>query len=213
MQFAYLQRFLELGYRADFVPRIEGVNIEGEREEVLDRLHPIHEERVLALGFQKQQWAQAQQVHGTGIAVVNGGGLEYGVDGLLSDTRGVCLGIYVADCAAVYLCDQEQKAMGLVHSGKKGTQGNIVGRAIRGMQEHFGSRPQDVIMGISPCIRPPDYEEDFALEIKEQGLQAGIVEEHIIDSGLSTAQRLDIFYSYRVEKGKTGRMLALLGFI
>jgi hypothetical protein len=66
-----------------------------------------------------------------------------------------------------------------------------------------------VIAQLSPCIRPPHYEIDFAAEIVRQCRDAGLNEVH--DSGVCTACDLQRYYSYRAEKGRTGRMLALLG--
>ena len=62
-----------------------------------------------------------------------------------------------------------------------------------------------------PCIRPPDYETDFAAQIREQCAECGVPQEAVVDSEVSTASDLERYYSYRVEKGKTGRMLAMLG--
>ncbi|PYL69986.1 MAG: hypothetical protein DMF22_10430, partial [Verrucomicrobia bacterium] len=62
---------------------------------------------------------------------------------------------------------------------------------------------------LSPCIRPPHYELDFAAEIVRQCRALGVKEIH--DPAVCTACDLDCYYSYRAEKGKTGRMLALLG--
>jgi copper oxidase (laccase) domain-containing protein len=61
---------------------------------------------------------------------------------------------------------------------------------------------------LSPCIRPPHYEIDFAAEIVRQCRAAGV--NHVHDCNICTACDLARYYSYRVEKGKTGRMLALL---
>ena len=96
----------------------------------------------------------------------------------------------------------------MVHSGKKGTELSIVSKAIREMSAKFGSDPGDLIVQLSPCIRPPHYEVDFAAAIVEQCRAAGVKKVH--DSGVCTACHLDLYYSYRAEKGKTGRMLALL---
>ncbi len=63
-------------------------------------------------------------------------------------------------------------------------------------------------MQLSPCIRPPHYEIDFAADIVRACRERGVVNVH--DSGVCTACHLDRYYSYRAEKGKTGRMLALL---
>lgn len=70
--------------------------------------------------------------------------------------------------------------------------------------------PSNLIAVISPCIRPPHYEEDIPTAIKAQLIEAGVPEEQIHDSGLDTADTKR-FYSYRMEKGQTGRMLALFG--
>jgi hypothetical protein len=83
--------------------------------------------------------------------------------------------------------------------------------AIRAMQQHFGTRPENLVAQLSPCIRPPAYEVDFAAAIRLQANEAGLREENIHDDGICTSSDRQRFYSYRIEKGKTGRMLALLG--
>jgi copper oxidase (laccase) domain-containing protein len=79
------------------------------------------------------------------------------------------------------------------------------------MRERFGSNPAELIVQLSPCIRPPHYEIDFASNIVEQCRAAGVRQIH--DSGVCTACDINRYYSYRAEKGKTGRMLALLGLV
>ncbi len=66
-----------------------------------------------------------------------------------------------------------------------------------------------MIVRLSPCIRPPHYEVDFASEIIRQSRALGV--QHIHDSGTCTAGDLGRYYSYRAEKGRTGRMLAVIG--
>ncbi|MEC9055339.1 MAG: laccase domain-containing protein, partial [Verrucomicrobiota bacterium] len=135
-----------------------------------------------------------------------------GADGLLTSGRdGVLLGIYVADCAAVYLCDRRTGALGLVHSGRRGTEQAIALRALEIMAAEYGSQAKDIEAAISPCIRPPRYEVDFAPLIVEQLQGAGVPPQQVKMSGECTGENVEEFYSYRVERGKTGRMLALLG--
>lgn len=168
------------------------------------------------LGFSWAKLQLAEQVHGSDLACVTQalGGLETlpDVDGLLTNRPGILLGIVVADCCAVSLVDPVHRALALVHSGKRGTEGNITGKAIETMATHFKSRPEDLIVQLSPCIRPPHYEVDFAAVIRSQAAAAGVPGSHIHDDGLCTASDPDRFYSYRRESGKTGRMLALLGY-
>jgi len=134
------------------------------------------------------------------------------VDGLICSGVSDCvLAIYVADCAAVWLYDKENCHRSLIHSGKAGTAGNIVSNTIKSMKKCLGVEPSNLIAVISPCIRPPHYEEDIPTAIKAQLIEAGVPEEQIHDSGLDTAADTKRFYSYRMEKGQTGRMLALFG--
>jgi copper oxidase (laccase) domain-containing protein len=134
-----------------------------------------------------------------------------GCDGIITNQRRVALGIYVADCCAVYIVDPKTRAIGLVHSGRKGTELGVVTNAINQMVDRFSSNPANMIVQLSPYIRPPHYEIDFAAEIMRQSRAFGVKEIH--DSGICTACDLDSYYSYRAEKGKTGRMLALLGLM
>jgi copper oxidase (laccase) domain-containing protein len=206
------------GIHAAWVERIPDIATEADREEVMCRLLPAHQKAVrnLAKGS-PHAWWRAEQIHDTEVAVVPGApqipyadGLPVvpGVDGLISHQDNTLLSIYVADCGAIWLVDRRTRAIGLLHSGKKGTEGNILQRAVNTMTKRFGSNPSDLIAILSPCIRPPDYEVDFAVEIGRQAARAGIG--NFIDSGLNTASDLSRFYSYRKESGKTGRMMALL---
>ncbi len=196
-----------------FTRRIPGIHVSHDKAEALKRLESAHLEIRNAIGIGDWPLLTAQQIHGDKIACVNAmveTDREFsGCDGIITNQRGVTLGIYVADCCAVYLVDRKQRAAALIHSGKKGTNLRIVSKAIAQMHEKFSIEPQDLIAQLSPCIRPPHYEVDFAADIIRQCQTAGLNEIH--DSGICTACNLDAYYSYRAEKGRTGRMLALLG--
>ena len=84
-------------------------------------------------------------------------------------------------------------------------------RAVARMGEEFGTDPADLVAAVAPCIRPPLYEVDIAAAIVGQLREAGVPDEAVTDSGMCTGAAVDRYYSYRVEKGATGRMLALLG--
>ena len=198
-----------------FVQRIPGIDVSVEKAEVLERLDAAHREIRHATGFGGWPLFTAQQVHGNKIAVIDSCsrgpvGREFPArDGIITNQRGVALGIYVADCCAVYIVDPKTPAIGLVHSGRKGTELGVATNAIKQMSERFGSDPAHLIVQLSPCIRPPHYEVDFSAEIIRQCRALDIQQIH--DSGTCTASDLNRYYSYRAEKGKTGRMLAVLG--
>ncbi|HYF36837.1 MAG TPA: laccase domain-containing protein, partial [Prosthecobacter sp.] len=189
------------------------IPVDAERHEVVERLWAWHRAQAVELGFSARTLCIAQQVHGAQVAVIDQPPPApiAGVDGILTAAPGLLIGIYVADCCAVYLADPVTGACGIVHSGKKGSELGIAGVALRLMAERFGARPQDVRVQLSPCIRPPAYEIDFAAQIRATCLSAGVQPHHFADCGLCTSQDLQRYYSYRMEKGRTGRMLALLG--
>lgn len=198
-----------------FTQRIPNIDVSHEKAEVLKRLTAAHDEIRHAIGMRDWPLCTAQQVHGDKIAVVDSishcpVSREFpSCDGIITNQRGVSLGIYVADCCAVYIVDSKTPAIGLVHSGRKGTEAGVVTNAIKQMSGRFGTDPADLIVQLSPCIRPPHYDIDFAAEIVRQCRALDVKEIH--DSRVCTACDLNRYYSYRAEKGKTGRMLALLG--
>jgi YfiH family protein len=204
--------------RHAFTQRIPGIDVSHDKAEVLKRLDAAHREIRNAIGVGDWPLFTAQQIHGNKIAVVDEVGSAQrsipirefpGCDGIITNQRDIALGVYVADCCAVYIVDPKTSAIGLVHSGRKGTELGVVPNAIQQMIDQFGSDPANMIIQLSPCIRPPHYEVDFAAEIARQCRAFDVKEIH--DSRICTACDLDRYYSYRAEKGKTGRMLALLG--
>ncbi len=205
------------GLGAKFLTRYHGVEVDNDKEATLQRLEPKHKQAVEEMGFRWEQCWRAEQVHGAEVAMVSaadvriGNGIIPGVDGLITQDRGEVLGIYVADCGAIYLADKVTGAIGLLHSGKKGTELEILAEALRRMNDEYGTEPENVVVALAPCIRPPAYEVDFANDIKRQAERLGIQEENFTDCGICTSSDLDSYYSYRVEQGSTGRMLALLG--
>ena len=196
------------GVNAAFVPRMAGIEVTTDRATALERLAPVHAEYLRGHGFDEACLATAEQVHGDVVAVATGAFLHGGADALVTGIRGLGLGIYVADCAAVYLADRKGRAVGLVHSGRAGTTKNIVGRTIALLGAEFAVDADDLVVEISPCIRPPLYETDFAAEIAAQAREAGVTD--VRDHAICTGQNVDRYYSYRVERGQTGRMLAVL---
>ena len=199
--------------RHAFIERIPGIDVSHDKAEALKRLDAVHREMRREIGMGDWPLLTAQQIHGDNIAIVDqpvASDKEFaGCDGIITSQKKIALGIHVADCCAVYIVDPKTPAIGLIHSGKKGTERAIISNAIQQMRKHFGSDPAELIVQLSPCIRPPHYEIDFAAQIVEQCRAAGVNAIH--DPGVCTACDVDRYYSYRAEKGKTGRMLALLG--
>ena len=79
-------------------------------------------------------------------------------DGLITDDANAVLGVTVADCMPIYLYDMATGARGLLHSGWRGT--GILGTAIGMLRDQFGSRPEDLMVTMGPCISVESYEVD-----------------------------------------------------
>ncbi len=209
-----------------FIGRVSDLDVHTDRVTALTRLARYHEQARRDLGFQGMPFVTAEQVHGNRVAIVDSSAAKPsasplhrigkpapipvvpGVDALITDQRNICLGIYVADCCAVYAVDTENNVIGLAHSGRKGTELGVVPAMLEQMHCAFGTDPAKVVVQLSPCIRPPHYEVDFAADIVRQCHEAGVGE--VVDCGSDTGAEPDRYYSYRMEKGQTGRMLALL---
>src|SRR5437762_9939905 len=172
--------------RHAFTRRIPGIDVSDDKAEVLKRLDAAHREIRNVIGVGDWPLLTAQQIHSNKIAVADEigpalradrgprgaaslPGREFpGCDGLITSQPGIALGVYVADCCAVYIVDPQTPAIGLVHSGRKGTELGVVTNAIRQMMDRFGSDPANMIVQLSPCIRPPQYETAFVADIDRQ---------------------------------------------
>ena len=196
-----------------FVKRIPEVAGDLDKAAALSALWPWHQGAVAALGFDPAQAFHAEQIHGSAVAAVTGDSPRWiaGADGLMTNQPGLMLGIHVADCAPVYLVDRRRRAIALLHSGRKGSEAGITRRALRQMAECYGSAAADVVVQLGPCIRPPLFEVDLAALIRRDALEAGVPPEQIHDCGSCTGAGVAQYYSYRLERGRTGRLLALLG--
>jgi copper oxidase (laccase) domain-containing protein len=199
--------------RAVFLQRVPGLDVKTDRETALQRLAGIQRETLDAAGFAQMRLAKASQTHSANVVRISSTDTfpVPDCDALVTTERHLCLGVYVADCAAVYVADRHGRGIGLAHSGRKGTELGIVPKTIAAVCAATGADPQDLIVQISPCIRPPHYEVDFAAEIRTQTAEAGVREIH--DCTSCTGSNLEKYYSYRKEARQTGRLLAALALI
>ena len=196
--------------RHGFIGRVPGLDVNVEREAALARLDEFHAAARTRAGLSDRVFITAEQVHGCEVAAVDFQTTApvADADGLVTADPRVCLGIHVADCGPVFLVDPERRVIALLYSGRRGSELGITTAAIGKMQREFGCDPVRLIVQLGPCIRPPLYETDFAAAILAQARAAGVRAVH--DCGACTGAHIGRYYSYRVERGKTGRLLAFL---
>jgi YfiH family protein len=157
-------------------------------------------------------------------------------DALITDSAGVSLLAFSADCPLVAVVDPERRAIGLAHASRKGTFGRIAARTVAAMDRLLGCRPQAMHAAIAPCIGPCCYEvgrdtlddapSGFARYViqRDGGLfldlweanadqlaEAGLPSDNIQRPSACTCCTTESFFSYRAAGGRTGRFGLLLG--
>ena len=197
-----------------------------------------------AVGFSTDDLILSKQTHTTNVLRVGrsdrGRGftrdMEWSdVDGFVTDERGCVLSTFYADCVPLYFADPVHKAIGLSHSGWKGTANGMGRVTVEKMTREFGTDPGDLLCGIGPSICQDSYEvgEDVAQYFKEEFLRkspekpgkyyldlwaanravlmsAGVKEENITLPNLCTACNSDLLFSHRASHGRRGNLGAFL---
>lgn len=203
-----------------------------------------------AVGSSIEHIVTPQQVHGERIVYVTEedrgrGAWNYAdaisdCDALITDRPNVALFLCFADCVPVLFVDPVNHAIGLSHAGWKGTAKKIGQKTLLQMQERFGTKPKDCLVGIAPSIGACCYEVDdyvvnefreeyssldtILIPSTEKGKyhldlwqanrlqleEIGVPSDNIAIADICTACNAKILFSYRAEQGKTGRIAALL---
>ena len=202
-----------------------------------------------ALDTRKEQFVCTDQTHTTNVIRVGKEDCGYGVtrqkpytdvDGLVTDEPGVVLSTFFADCVPLYFVDTVNRAIGLSHSGWRGTVGRMGQRTLEKMATEFGTNPKDIVAAVGPSICQDCYEvsEDVAEEfIKEFSghadeilinkgngkyqldlwktneivlIEAGVKKENIAVTNICTCCKPDLLFSHRASKGKRGNLGAFM---
>lgn len=131
-----------------------------------------------AVGFSVENIVTSDQTHTVNVRVITeadrGNGITKprpytDVDGMITNVPGLVLATFYADCVPLYFIDPVRKAIGLSHSGWRGTAAHIGAVTVRKMQEEYGSLPEDIYGAIGPSICQECYEvsEDVILEFQK----------------------------------------------
>ena len=120
------------------------------------------------LGITDDRLIMPHQVHNTRIATINDSFLHLsaaerqeeleGVDALMTNLPGVCIGVSTADCIPVLLYDADHQAVCAIHAGWRGTVKRIVEKSIAALIATYGTRPNDVYAQICPGISLESFE-------------------------------------------------------
>lgn len=120
-----------------------------------------------AIGFDCESLVCSDQTHTTNVRVMTEDDRGKGfvrpkdyrdVDGMVTNVPGLTLATFYADCVPLYLVDPVKRAIGLSHSGWRGTVGKIGKKTVEQMKEAYGSDPADIRAAIGPSICQDCYE-------------------------------------------------------
>ena len=145
----------------------ESMNLSFTRGDNEDAVRENYRRLSDAMGFSMGDIVTSDQTHTTNVHVVTetdrGNGITKprpytDVDGMITNVPGVVLCTFYADCVPLYFVDPVHKAIGLSHSGWRGTVGKIGKVTIEKMAEQFGSDPEEIFTAIGPSICQDCYE-------------------------------------------------------
>ena len=155
-----------------------------------------------------------------------------GIDAVMTNLPGVCIGVSTADCIPVLLYDTQRRIAAAVHAGWRGTVARIVEKSLIRMTEWYGTHPQDIVAQIGPGISLTSFEvgdevydtfqeagfemsliskkyEKWHIDLPQcnrlQLLECGVSEQNISLSSICTYQQHDTFFSARrlgIESGR-----------
>ena len=199
------------------------------------------------LGTDPEHMVASKQTHTTNIHLVTkadaGNGITRpsvydDIDGLATDIPGIALVTFYADCVPLYFVDPVHRAIGLAHSGWRGTVAGMGACMVRYMQEHFNSRPEELVAAIGPSICVDCYEvseevaeqfrEGFPEDVLQPGkapgkyqldlwkanqsilLRVGIPPEHMAVTNVCTCHNPEYLFSHRASHGQRGNLAAFL---
>ena len=138
------------------------------------------------------------------------------VDGLMTDERGIVLVTYYADCVPLFFVDVRNKAVGLAHSGWRGTAAGMGRQMVSAMRESYGTAPEELLVAIGPSICRDCYEvgEDVAARFMEEA-DKGVFKPEVVTRGTRSGKyQLDLWEANRqvfIEAGVDAAQITLPG--
>ena len=186
-----------------------------------------------SLSISKDRLAIPQQTHSSNVKRVFEPGHYEDCDALITDVPNLFLTLSVADCCPIFAYDGARSAVGIAHAGWSGTQHAIAQRLIDEFASSFGSDPSDLLVALGPSIGPccykvgDDLREVFDPSLfrqsgvehyldlweanRRQLVAAGLKASSIFVSRVCTSCGPELFFSHRRDRGRTGRMMAVIG--
>ncbi len=170
----------------------------------------------------------ATQVHQDKVAIIRvaqGSSRVSNVDALITNQPGVALLIKLADCQGIFLCDVKNKVIAAIHNGWRGSVLNIISKTVKIMEDEFKTHPKDIWAAISPSLGPccaefKDYRTLLPKSFWQYKMSGNLfnwweISCHQLENAGVPRRQIEVaqictvcnsnFFSYRRDRGKTGR--------
>ena len=184
----------------------QGLNI-GAHRDAFENVEKNYGLLADALGFDPKRLVLANQIHGNtvrAVTAVDARGLDHldypQCDGLITNTPGVGLVVFTADCTPVLLFDPVTGAVGAVHAGWKSTAADICGNAVRAMADTYGCRPENIRAAIGPNIGACCFETDADVPQAMQSTYGDAVQPYIFPKGNKYYVNLKDINAYALQR-------------
>ena len=225
------------------------LNLSFTRGDVKESVEENYRRIAEAMGVPYEKIVCSDQTHTTNVRVVTQADAGTGiirpkdytdVDGLITNVPEITLATFYADCVPLYFVDPVHHAIGLSHSGWRGTVARMGKCTLEAMRREYGTKAADVYCAIGPSICQDCYEvsEDVAVQFEEafsgheseillnKGngkyqldlweaneivlLEAGVKPEHLAVTDVCTCCNPELLFSHRASHGKRGNLGAFL---
>ncbi len=202
-----------------------------------DPEHVLENRRIFfgKLGIPLERVVGSKQVHGKEVLAVEKPGYVIGYDALITNKPDLFLTVTIADCTPILLFHPKTGAIACIHAGWRGTVAKVVARAVNQLKESYDATPHSCYAYVGTAIDADNYEvgdevarhfdqpfkrwdaarRKFFVDLKAantaQLIETGIPPSQIEISPFSTHIHNSNYFSHRKERGKTGRLLAVIG--
>ena len=212
----------------------------GEKNFDLELLKNSESIKINEFLFPTNRMILMEQVHSDQIKIIEENDLKTnrisqpipGVDGLITNVPNIFFAVKTADCIPILLWDETKNVIAALHSGRKGTELNIVGKAVKILVQTYNCNVADIKVELGPAIcgncYPVDkntFDEfvdkteveqtfpklDLKKVLKIKLKEIGILEENIFDQQICTKEDSS-YFSYRENKA-TERQISVMGMV
>lgn len=214
-QTGIVEHFFSTRYGGVSRDHLYSLNFSYSQGDIKENVDENYRRAAAHLGMTSSDIVCSQQTHTTNVRKVTADDKGKGivrerdytdVDGLITNEKGIILATFYADCVPLFIVDPVHGAIGLSHSGWRGTVGKMGQVTLDKMRAEYGTKPEQVRVAIAPSICQSCYEvsEDVALAFEKAFPQDDArAEEYLVRYQQSCTQKdMDDCLMYRKEDGK-----------